>query len=202
MFILALLKNTIMKNLLRFFPVFLLALAAVTFVACEEDDPIPDDLTVLRLDGDNASGPIRAAGTHRFAVRFDESRLTEFDGKNLTGVRLFVGRAPLSLEISAHEGGDIIPGGTGERRIVAGGVIQDGGFFDYTFIDPLPIDASQALWLVAEVELAEDQQSIGCDANGSGVDGGDFIFSSATGWTTFENETGENVNWNIRGLVE
>ncbi|MFK8056031.1 MAG: hypothetical protein AB8F78_07935 [Saprospiraceae bacterium] len=191
-----------MKNLLRLLPLLLFVFAISTFVACEEDEPIGNDLSILRLDGDNASGPVRAAGTHRFAVRFSESRLAEYDGLNLTGVRIFVGQSPFRLEISAHEGGEILPGGTGERRLVASGVVPDGGFFDYTFDSPLSIDASQSLWLVAEVELAEDQQSIGCDANGSGVDGGDWLFSPGTGWGTFLDETGESVNWNIRGIIE
>jgi len=80
--------------------------------------------------------------------------------------------------------------------------VAAGGFFDYTLDNALPIDASTTLWLVAEVELAEDQQSIGCDANGSGVDGGDFLFSPGSGWGTFGDETGESINWNIRGIVE
>ena len=191
-----------MKNLLRLFPLFLFVLSVITFVACEEDEPIGPDLSILRLDQENASGPVRAAGTHRFAVRFTESRLTEYDGLNLTGIRIFVGRAPMRLELSVHEGGELIPAGVGERRVVASTPVSSGGFFDYTLDSPLQIDASTSLWLVAEVELAEDQQSIGCDANGSGVAGGDFLFSPGTGWGTFEDETGESVNWNIRGLVE
>ena len=190
-----------MKTLRLLFPLFLFVFAIGSFVACEEDDPLTQESEILRLDGDNVTGPVRSAGTHRFAVRFSESRLAAFDGKNLTCVRLYVGLAPLSLEISAHEGGDIFPAGTGERRIRAGAVVQSGGFFDYTFTDPLPIDVNQALWLVAEVELAADQNSIGCDG-GPTVAGGDFIFSQAAGWGTFSDETGESVNWNIRGIVE
>lgn len=196
-----------MKNLTRLFPLILFVLAIGTFTACEDDDLIDEpiggsNLTVLRLDQDNFSGPIRPEGTTSFGVRFSEARLADFDGRNLTGVRLFIGQAPLSLRISAHEGGELAPAGDGERIVASRGAVPDGGFFDYTFIDPLEIDASQALWLVAEVELAADQQSVGCDAPNSGVDGGDFILIPNTGWTTFEEETGENVNWNIRGLVE
>jgi len=191
-----------MKNLIRLFPLFLFVLAISTFVACEDDEPIPPDLSILRLDGENVTGPLRDAGTHRFAVRFNESRLTDYDGLNLTGIRVFVGESPAALELSAHVGGETVPAGLGEARVNAGASVPSGGFFDYSFDTPLQIDASQALWLVAEVELAGNQASIGCDANGQGVDGGDFIFSPGTGWGTFEEESGENINWNIRGLVE
>jgi len=192
-----------MKNLRLLFPLFLFVFSIAGFVACEEDDvPLEPGRAILQLDGDNASGPLRDGGTHRFAVRFDENRLTNFDGRNLTGIRIFIGQAPQSMELSAHVGGTTSPAGVGERRLGLTGTIQSGGFFDYTFVDPLEIDASQTLWLVAEVELQGRQQSIGCDANGRGVDGGDFLFSPATGWGTFSEETGENVNWNIRGLVE
>lgn len=193
-----------MKNLTRLFPLFLFVLAISTFVACEDDDLIvePAGLTVLQLDGANVSAPLRPEGMNRFGVRFSESRLTDFDGDNLVGVRLFLDRAPQTLEITVHEGGDLAPAGDGERRIAARGTLSTGSFVDYEFIDPLPIDANQPLWLVAEVELAEDQQSVGCDAEGTGVDGGDFIFAPNTGWVTFESLTGVSVNWNIRGLVE
>lgn len=190
-----------MKNLRLLLPLFLFVFAIGAFVACEDDDPLDQDGSILQLDGVNDRGPLREAGTHRFAVRFDESRLANFDGCNLTGVRIFIGQAPASLEISAHVGGETSPAGTGEARIVAGGSIPSGGFFDYTFTDPLVIDAGQALWLVAEVSLNERQQSIGCDA-GPRVAGGDFLFSPATAWGTFFEETGESVNWNIRGVVE
>lgn len=192
-----------MKNFRLLFPLFLFVVSITGFVACEEDDaPLEPGRAILQLDGDNVSGPLRDGGTHRFAVRFDENRLTNFDGRNLTGIRVFIGQAPQGLELSAHVGGTSIPAGTGERRLGITGTIQSGGFFDYTFPDPLVIDASQPLWLVAEVELEGRQASIGCDANGNGVDGGDVLFSPGVGWTTFSDETGENVNWNIRGLVE
>ena len=190
-------------KLLRFsLPLLGLILTMGLFTACEDDDPIGPDLSVLQLDGPNVTGPIRPAGTHRFAVRFNETRLQPYDSLNLTGIRIFIGQAPARMELSAHVGGETVPAGVGERRLALSGSIQQGGFFDYTFLEPLTIDASQALWLVAEVELNEQQQSVGCDANGSGVPGGDFIFSPGAGWGTFQEETGDNINWNIRGLVE
>ncbi len=52
------------------------------------------------------------------------------------------------------------------------------------------------------VEHAQQQQSIGCDA-GPRKTNGDWLFSGADlSWLTYQERTGEGVNWNIRGRVE
>ncbi len=178
----------------------LLLVALFTFSACQDDDTDFDDnrVTELKLDKPNASGPILAAGQHRFAVRFTESDLRAVNGKELVGFRVFVGRAPASLELIAYDEGEVVPfNEIGALR--AASPIASGGFFDYEFARPLVINADKPLWLVAEVTLDQQQQSIGCDA-GPAVFGGDWLWSEDS-WQTYRERTRESVNWNIRGLV-
>ena len=179
------------------------AVSLFTFAACEDDDDLddfnPPAANELRHDGPNDRGPRLPAGLHRFGVRFSESELADYAGRNLTGIRVFIGQAPESLEFIVYQGGDEAPGFDVDI-IRAGSPVPSGGFFDYEFVQPLPIDADQPLWIVAEVMLPEDQQSIGCDA-GPAEFGGDWLWSE-DGWETFRSRTGESVNWNLRGIVE
>ena len=174
-----------------------LAFCALALVACEDDDAPVED--VLSLDGPNLTGPILAAGTHRFAVQFFPEDLDPFAGRNLATARVFVGRAPESMRVSVHEGGTTAPG----IELTALNVTSFGAtqrFVDYRLPDLVEIDPNDFLWIVAEVELAEDQQSIGCDA-GPAVEGGDWLWSGDR-YEPYVDRTSESVNWNIRGVVE
>ena len=184
----------------QFLLLVLIVLLGIGFTACGDDDN--GDGNVLRLDGDNFSAPTLDAGEHEFAVRFDENELARFDGRNLVGLRVFVGNAPASLRFNAYVGGITAPDSL-VRTVNNNANLANPEFRDYRFGTPLVIDASQTLWLGAEVVLDQDEaQSIGCDAPGNGVDGGQWLYDDAEGWQTFVQRGGENVNWNIRGIVE
>lgn len=188
-------------------------LTALSLTACLEDDPVvideppvvvvddeEDDLTdELHLDGPNVSAPTLAAGVHRFGARFSESVLLDYDGRELTGIRVVLGVEPEYLDLLVYEGGDAQP-----LEFVAEILVDDPvasrDFVEYALAEPLVIDADRPLWLVAEVELAIAQQSIGCDAEGSGVTDGDWLWSGDA-WRPFSERTGADVNWNIRGVI-
>lgn len=173
-----------------------LAFCALTLVACEDDDAPAED--ILSLDGPNLTGPILEAGTHRFAVQFYPEDLEPFEGQNLATARIFVGQAPESMRISVHAGGTTAPG-IELAALNVGNFGTTRRFIDYD-IGPVPIVADDFLWIVAEVELAQNQQSIGCDA-GPAVEGGDWLWSSDR-YLPYTERTTESVNWNIRGVVE
>lgn len=175
------------------------ALAALAFVACEDDDDLGTAEDVLALDGPNLTGPILEAGTHRFAVQFYPEDLEGFAGRNLETARVFIGEAPESMRISVHEGGTTAPG-LELTAVNVTGFGQTRQFVDYRLPDLVPIDPAETLWIVAEVELAAAQQSIGCDA-GPAIDGGDWLWSGDR-YLTYRERTSESVNWNIRGVVE
>ncbi len=190
-----------LRMLARFAPLFLAAGMLFGAASCEPDDvnPPEDNSTELRHDAGNVSGPILDAGLHRFAVRFSESELRSYAGRELTGIRIFIGRAPQSMELLVYEGGDQQPG-TDIDLIRAASPIPSGGFYDYEFAQPLPINVDKPLWIVAEVELSSAQQSIGCDA-GPAKRGGDWLWSEDS-YVPYSERTPESVNWNIRGIVK
>lgn len=181
--------------------ILLLAFVLPVMSSCEDDDPIDASPNELRLDGPNLTGPILDAGTHRFGVRFSQTELQPFDGRELTGIRIFIGSSMRSLYMSANQGGDRVPGMELEAVQAATPIPGSPAFYDYEFVRPVIIDASQPLWLMAEVELERSQQSIGCDA-GPAVPGGDWLWSGDR-WLDYRERTGgrESVNWNIRGIL-
>ena len=187
-------------------------LGALSFTACIEDDPIvidepptppPVEEFELRVDGDNFTAPQLPAGVHRFAVRFSERQLLDFDGRELVGMSVFMapGATPEYLDLRVFGQGDAQP--EDELALVTvDNLPRDlGRFIEYTFEEPVVIDAESPLWLEAEVRLPTSQQTIGCDRPGSGVAGGDWLWSEDR-WLPFSERTSENVNWNIRGIVE
>lgn len=192
-------------------PLYLLfsLLASLSFMACEDDpidfEPPPEPPVVvddeLRLDGENLTGPTLNQGVHRFGVRFSESELLDYDGRELTGIRVFVGARPEYLDLLVYSGGDDNP----NTANLVGEILTElpddlRRFVEYEFENPIAISAEEPLWLVAEVELDGRQQSIGCDA-GPRVAGGDWLWSNDR-WEPFaERVPGESVNWNIRGVV-
>lgn len=183
---------------------------ALSSTACIEDDPISFDepplpptatQDELRLDGDNFTAPRLGAGVHRFAVRFAEGDLIDFDGRELVGMAIFLapGATPDYLELRVFAGGEGQPGR--ELAVFDAPVpSQLGRFVEYGFDEPIVIGSDEALWLEAEVDLPTAQQTIGCDEPGSGVEGGDWLWSEDR-WEPFSERTPENVNWNIRGIV-
>ncbi len=175
----------------------LLFVSLFAFTACDDDD-LDDRSAELRLDGEHFTEPLLDAGLHRFAVRFTEADLREFDGRELVGIRVYIGRPPAALELRAFDDGDVVP--VNELDFIrAATPIPSGGFFDYEFARPLIINADNPLWLEAEVELTERQQSIGCD-RGPAQFGGDWLWSEDS-FIPFSERTPESVNWNIRGIV-
>ena len=192
-------------------PLYLLfsLLATLSFTACVEDDPIDFDdppeppvvVNELSKDGDNFTAPRLPPGQHRFAVRFSESELLDFDGRELTGVSIFVapGATPEYIDVRVLQGGDTQPGR--EVTIAGEDTPRDlGQFITYTFDEPVAIDAEEPLWLEAEVQIATAQQTIGCDA-GPRVPGGDWLWSEDRYLPFAERAPGESVNWNIRGVL-
>ena len=192
-------------------PLFLLSsvLAALSVTACVEDDPIDFDdppeppvvVNELSKDGDNFTAPRLPAGIHRYAVRFSESELLDFDGRELTGISIYVHPTaePDYIDVLVRSGGDTQPG----REVAIAGEDTPtdlGQFITYTFDEPVVIDAGAPLWLEAEVRTATAQQTIGCDA-GPRVPGGDWLWSEDRYLPFSERAPGESVNWNIRGVL-
>lgn len=171
--------------------------------ACGDDDTSPTPDNILRLDGDNNSGPLLTAGEHELAVHFTAAKMADYVGKKLTEVEFFVGQPlPQNCKVRVYQGGTNSPGTQAYEFDVTNG-LQTTKWNKHKLSTPVELTGTD-LWLSVFVIHAAEQQSIGCDA-GPRKDGGDWLFSSSDGeWKTYfdRTPTQESVNWNIRGKVE
>lgn len=177
-----------------------LALCSLLFVAaCKDDDPAADN--ILRLDGENATGPLLAAGEHELAIYFPESKMASYAGKELTEVEFFVGEPlPQTCLVRVYEGGSVAPANKLYEFDVTSG-LQTLRWNRHILSDAVSLSGND-LWIAVFVVHSQNQQSIGCDA-GPRQDGGDWLFQSFDGaWKTYQERTNESVNWNIRGKVK
>ena len=177
-------------------------LGFVLFAACKDDDNAnPSGTTTLKYDNDNVSGPLLAAGEHELAVRFPASTMAEHVGKKLTEIQVFVGNLPLACTIKVYKQGDVYSPGSQVYQSNVLSTITTGQWNKFKVTPAIDI-TGEDLWLGVYIEHATQQQSIGCDS-GPRQTNADWLFSgSDQAWKTYEERTGEGVNWNIRGVVE
>ena len=182
------------------FALLFLALG-LTFLACNNnDDDGPTTENTLRYDGDNATGPLLAAGVHEAAARFPASVLSEFVGRNLSSISCFIGNVPQNIKVKVYaEGTFDQPGALLFSADITGSVAAP-SWNEIPLSNPIEI-LDEDLWISVEVTHAQTQQSIGCD-NGPADANGDWLFSdSDNDWIRYTQRTGESVNWNIRGTI-
>ncbi len=178
----------------------ILLLALFAFTACEKDSSTTG-ATTLKYDNGNFSGPLLEAGEHELAVRFSDDILSGHIGKKLTEVQVFVGNLPQACIIKIYKKGSATAPGT---LIYQGNVLDNvttGKWNNFKITPGIDI-TGEDLWVSVYVEHAAQQQSIGCD-NGPRKNNADWLFSgSDQDWLTYQERTGESINWNIRAVVE
>ena len=179
-----------------------LLLGLLAFTACKKDDNNnPAGATTLKYDNGNVSGPLLAAGEHELAVRFPASMMADYVGKKLTEVQVFVGNVPQACIIKVYKQGDVYSPGQQVYQSNVLSSITPLKFNNFKVTPAIEI-TGEDLWLSVYVEHATQQQSIGCDSGPRNTNA-DWLFSgSDQAWKTYQERTGEGVNWNIRGVVE
>jgi hypothetical protein len=178
---------------------FLMILTSLA--ACKEDDADPVGTTILQYDNDNISGPLLAAGEHELAVRFPASMLADHIGKNLTEVQVFVGNKPAVCRIRIYGQGDAFTPGAKKYDADVTSAVPTRQWYNHAIATDMGI-AGEDIWVSIYVEHTVEMNSIGCDA-GPRQANGDWLFSgSDLSWKTYQERTGEGVNWNIRAKIE
>lgn len=174
----------------------LLAGLLIAGTGCKKDD-LAENL--LSYDGPNASGPILAAGYHEAAVQFTSNITGPRTGRQLLRVTYFMGAKPQQAQLYVY--GEGTPSFPGQPPLYTADItdeITPLRWSTHTLSTPVDIDGDD-LWIAIGLTHASEQRSIGCDA-GPGETGGDWLFQSSDGqWTPFQQRTGEDINWNIRG---
>jgi len=181
---------------------FLLLAFTVIFQACQDDEAVPTPTNLLNYDGDNFSAPALDAGIYEAAARFNESEVTDFQGKQLTAVDVYFVSVPVSPRVKIYaQGADGIPGDILYDANITSEATTD-SWTRHTLTTSVDIPA-EGLWISVRIDHPETFGSVGCD-EGAADPNGDLMFvNDDNAWTTLRDFTnGEtNINWNIRGVV-
>lgn len=177
---------------------FLFCCLALMMSACKDDE---DNTNRLFYDDGNVSGPLLQTATWQAAVRFTPAETAEFSGLRLTEVEYYMGPAPAGSDILIYGPGVNNNPGDLLYQAAVGNSIRQNSWNTHRIATPIDI-TGQEIWISVGLVHQQDQQSIGCDA-GPADTNGDWLFSSIDGqWRTYRERTNEDVNWNIRGVVE
>ena len=184
----------------------LLCVASLSLSSCKDEgeDPTPSENGLLQLDGDNVTAPNFTTGTEYETAAFYSSSVTApFTGKKLTAIRVYLASLPDNLSLHVYSentrNNNTSPGTELASKTVTG-LRSAGQWVEITLDTPVDI-TGEGLWIGVRLSHSSNGAFIGCDAEGSKVNGGDWIARDGI-WRTFESFANARINWNIRGVVE
>lgn len=173
----------------------------LSLLACKKDE-VTSFIASLRLDSTNFSAPPLPTGSHILAVKFTGDELDNFIGNKLAEVEFYLVEIPSTVEVRVYLEGTSSesPGSLVYQKDITENVEAD-SWNRHLFETLVDIDG-QDIWLCLRVANSGDVPSVGCDP-GPAVQNGDWYYTNAAGWETFEDNTSGDVsiNWNIRGWV-
>ena len=180
----------------------LLLIALLTWTGCGEDDDVSVQ-EFVNYDGPNVSAPQLPPGTNTFGVYFPASVMQGYTGRSIDAITFYVTSIPeaTTVKIFADGPDNRTPGDELYSRDITNRVSTTEWYTD-RLQSPYEI-TGEGIWLAVEVELAPGAPiSIGCDSGQSFDPNGNLLYlSTENEWQTFQEITGERVNWNIRGVL-
>jgi len=168
-------------------------------ISCGDDEP---EINLLSYDGDNLTAPSLPGGNHEMAVRFPSFETSEFQGRSLTEVQVFMYDVPSDIAMNIYtEGNSSGPDFSTVTQYEVGGLTPNSW---NNLVLPQAFTITSEMWISFNWSQSGQQQVIGCDAGPANPNGDWIILSTdSRGWTSFRDISGgESVNWNIRGVVE
>jgi len=177
-----------------------LLLAFTLFIVACGDDERTSQFT-LNHDGSNDNSPNLPEDIYEAATQFSASQVAEYAGLPLMEVEVYMYDSPLSTTLKIYGAGD---GNRPGDLLYEGdltGNIRNNNWTTHVLSEPL-ILTGEELWISVRLRHARTLQSIGCD-QGPSVDGGDWFYQESDKvWRPFQVFSGEDINWNIRGIVQ
>ena len=154
----------------------------------------------LKFDGDQDSAPSVTPGTWEIAARFTASDIGSYAGSSLSGLYFYIASRPDAAMAKVYGPGNASSPGTLLYSADITSCLRSIRWLRHDFSSVIPL-GSDDIWISIEVTLPSGGTSVGCDA-GPASGRGDWLYSASNGqWRTFQNRTGESVNWNVRGIV-
>jgi hypothetical protein len=171
--------------------------------ACKEDVLDFDyDPGRIHYDSENFTAPFLPTGTTEAAAKFTPRILDLYEGRQIDAVQVSIYNIPDAASLVFYgDGGKNAPGDILYEEDIRDLLIAN-QWNTIALTSPLPIPASGDLWMSLRTTQAVGLQVIGCDP-GPSKENGDWLYESSDGdWRSFLDRGGDDINWNIRAVVD
>lgn len=178
--------------------------SVLLFMACEED-PVPNQIggprfLELRYDAENFNSPQLIPGTYEATVRFNDTMVSEFVGKELREIEFYIFDRPDSCQINIYEGTIAKePVRLLYSKDITGSIQRQD--WNVHQLDPPLVLEQEDLWVGIAFKHEFQQGTIGCDPGPAKTDA-DWLWDIIDDrWIPFSQRSPISVNWNIRARI-
>ena len=184
--------------------VFFFSLLICGFLSACKNDILDFEYDPGRMhyDGPNLTAPFLSEGTSEAAAKFPPKVLDLYEGHEITAVQLSIYDIPDACSLVFYGDGN----GNNTGPVLYEEDIRDiltaNQWNTINLPTAIPIPENGDLWIAIRSTHPTSLQVIGCDA-GPSKDNGDWLYEAGDGqWITFLDRGGDDINWNIRAVID
>lgn len=181
----------------------LLFLGALVFLSCDNDDlDFVYDPGRMHYDSGLFTAPFLPAGTAEAAAKFPPKILDLYEGRQIDAIELAIYDIPESCSLIIYgDGSGSVPGPVIYQEDIRAG-LEANKWNTITLPSPITIPDEGDLWIAIRSVHPNSLQVIGCDP-GPSKENGDWLYESSDGlWRSFLDRGGDDINWNIRAVID
>lgn len=176
----------------------------VVFIsACSDDDlDFIYDPGRLHYDSENFTAPFLPAGTAEAAAKFPPKILDLYEGRQIEAIQLSIYNIPEACTLLLYgDGSNDTPGPVIYEQDIRS-ILEENKWNTISLPSPIPIPDDGDLWIALRSIHPVSLQVIGCDP-GPSKENGDWLYESGDGlWRSFLDRGGDDINWNIRAVID
>ena len=183
-----------------------LSIGLLTWSGCTDDD-VDDLINEVTLNYDSAPDSAPFIDANMYAVWFPNSEVSPFADRDLETVRFQLEDFPPTVIVRVFEAELVNDEPTITNEIYEQNITQRvnavGTFIEHRLTTPVDLsNRPNGIWIGIETGIAPGNriQSIACDAPGNGNINGQWV-RIGDSWGRFTDLGGEDVDWNIRGIL-
>jgi len=172
-------------------------------LSCNDDDlDFVYDPGRMHYDSENFTAPFLPSGTAEAAAKFPPKVLELYKGRQIDAIQLAIYEIPDACTLIIYgDGSANVPGPVLYQEDIRA-TLEANKWNTISLPSPIPIPDEGDLWIAIRSIHPDALQVIGCDP-GPSKENGDWLFESSDGlWRSFLDRGGDDINWNIRAVID